>query len=78
MTCIECLWVGHDPPCRGKVLYRCFNPDGRLGDPRSGKPLASTYGRVVDRPINEDWNPYAAMVGVPAWCPRLRGEEKTT
>lgn len=76
MTCVDCQWVSREPPVRGMVMYRCRNPEGRLHDPRSGRSTASTYGRVVDRPIREDWDPWKANIGVPAWCPRLKKERR--
>lgn len=71
LRCVECEYVRRKEAVRGRVIYRCMNPEGRLTDPESGKPTASTYGFVVDRPVPEGADPWKMEIGPPAWCPRL-------
>lgn len=70
MRCIECGHVRREAAVRGRVIYRCFNLEGRLTDPESGKPAGSTVGFAVDRPIPEGADPWKMEIGAPAWCPR--------
>ncbi len=72
MSCAVCPWVEREPAARGRVFYRCRNPEGRLGADGS-----STFGRVVDRPIGAGADPLKAGIKVPAWCPRRSGRIAT-
>lgn len=73
MRCIECECVRREAVVRGRVIYRCMNPEGRLVDPVSGAPAGSTVGFAVDRPVPEGADPWKMEIGAPAWCPRRRG-----
>ena len=69
LTCIKCHWATPEAAVRGKIFYRCRNPEGRLLDPMTGEPGTRTYGRVVDRPLNDGADHLAANVVPPEWCP---------
>ncbi len=73
-NCARCRLARRGEAIRGRVTYRCFDPEGRLTDPSTGQPGRPTTGRVVASPMPRE---VAERLGIeaPAWCPRRRGEE---